>query len=123
MSSTPQFFSTDISKEYYSDEGCHILEILNDGSTPMLSLARARVEVGKRTRLHTLSKTIELYYLLQGQGKVLVGDQYRHVSVGDCVKIDPDVDQSIQNTGAEDLVFLCICHPRFEDRHYRDTEL
>jgi len=122
MNRTLQIFSTDESKEYYSEEGCHIIEILNDSSSPTISLARARVEVGQKTRLHALSDTTEIYYLLQGQGKAIIGGQSRDLRIGDCVRIEPDEDQSIQNMGDEDLIFLCICHPRYKEANYHDTE-
>ncbi len=122
MNQPLRVYPTSASQEYFSDEGCHILEILNDPSTPAISLARARVEVGGKTRLHALSDTIELYYILQGHGLVYIGGDSREISTGDCVKIEKGVDQRIDNIGDEDLVFLCICHPRFQESNYRDTE-
>ncbi len=118
----PEVFPTRESQEYYSEEGCHILEILNDDSSPHISLARARVEKGKQTRLHALTDTVEIYYVTRGQGRVTIGAQTADIGIGDCVKIERGVDQNIVNTGSEDLVFLCICHPRFQEENYRNTD-
>jgi hypothetical protein len=52
------------SREYYFDEGCHILEMSNSPDDPEVSIARARVEPGVTTRLHRLTKTTERYIFL-----------------------------------------------------------
>ena len=41
---------------------------------------------------------------------------------GDVVLIPAGKTQRIRNVGPDDLVFLCICTPRFEPRHYHDRE-
>jgi len=38
------------------------------------------------------------------------------------VVIPPGCRQRIRNTGSSELVFLAICSPRFEPRHYEDVE-
>ena len=38
------------------------------------------------------------------------------------VRIPAGVRQRIRNTGPTDLVFLCICTPRFEQSAYRELE-
>jgi mannose-6-phosphate isomerase-like protein (cupin superfamily) len=40
----------------------------------------------------------------------------------DVVHIPAGVPQQICNTGSEDLVFLCICTPRFRMENYRELE-
>jgi len=122
MKNVVKVFQTDLSKEFYTEEGCHIVEILNDPSSPHISLARARVEVGKKPRLHALTSTTEVYHIIQGQGRVYIDGQEREVMPGDTVVIQPDIDQSIINTGQDDLIFLCLCHPRFDSSNYTDTE-
>ena len=44
------------------------------------------------------------------------------VAVGDVVLIPPMCRQRIANTGAEDLIFLAICTPRFTMDAYEDIE-
>lgn len=115
-------YPTRESKEYWSDEGCHILEIINNDDLKLLSIARARVGPGMRTRLHALDGTTEVYYILSGQGEANIDGHRYLVRTGDCVYIQPSQDQCITNTGDEELIFLCVCHPRFEQRNYQDTE-
>jgi hypothetical protein len=52
-------------KEYFFEEGCFINEIFNDPEEVSLSIARARVKPGARTRLHRV-KVIEYYLILEG---------------------------------------------------------
>ncbi len=109
--------------EYFFEEGCFILELSNTAQDPQLSIARARVKAGMSTRLHRLSDLVERYVILSGQGSVEVADlPAQSVSVGNVVIIPPLCSQKITNTGAEDLVFLALCTPRFEKQYYEDIE-
>lgn len=113
----------DPAAEYFFDEGCFITELSNSTDDPAVSVARARLEPGKTTRWHYLRDTCERYVLLQGEGRVEVGQlPPQHVGVGDVVLIPPGERQRICNTGMEDLVFLAICSPRFAKEAYVDVE-
>jgi mannose-6-phosphate isomerase-like protein (cupin superfamily) len=105
----------DEDREYLTDERCYILELSNDPDDPAVSIARARVTPGQTTRWHRVIDTDERYVIVSGQGRVEVGDDNQaSVGAGDIVRIPAGVPQRIANTGDEDLVFLCICTPRFE---------
>jgi mannose-6-phosphate isomerase-like protein (cupin superfamily) len=115
--------SGDASDEYFFAEGCFITEWSNSSDDPHVSIARARLEPGKTTRWHLLHDTTERYVLLEGCGVVEVGDlPAEPVQVGDVVIIPAEARQRITNTGAEDLVFLAICSPRFTEAVYVDLE-
>ena len=110
-------------REFYIDERCYITELHNTDADEDSSIARARVEPGVTTRLHRLKGTIERYVILEGTAEVTVGDA-APVAVGtlDVVHIPADAKQSITNTGETDLVFLCICTPRFRQQNYVDLD-
>jgi mannose-6-phosphate isomerase-like protein (cupin superfamily)/2'-5' RNA ligase len=74
------------------------------------SLAHATVKPGDRTKPHRL-KTTEVYYLLQGQGRMHIGDEAREVTAQSAIYIPPHAVQWIENTGTADLIFLCIVDP------------
>lgn len=107
-------------EEYYFKEGCFIEEWSNDEQHPDCSIAQARVEAGVTTNLHKLKNTTERYIVLQGSGRVTVGEKQWHVTAKDVVVIPADTPQSIQNLEQNDLVFLAVCHPRFEPENYID---
>jgi len=43
-----------LAKEFWTEEGCYITELLNDAKSPNLSIALARVEVEVTKQLHSL---------------------------------------------------------------------
>ncbi|MEA3397711.1 MAG: cupin domain-containing protein [Chloroflexota bacterium] len=115
--------SADPQAEHFTEERCFILELASSPADEALSLARARVERGVTTALHRLNGVAERYVILEGQGCVEVGSlPPRDVSPGDVVLIPPGVSQRISNTGAGELVFLCICTPPFRPECYEDLE-
>ncbi len=104
----------DEAAEYMTEERCWILEVSNDLGDGDVSIARARVEPGVTTEWHSLRGTWERYLIAAGRGRVeLEGCEPEQVGPGDVVRIPPEVGQRITNTGDEDLVFYCICTPRF----------
>lgn len=109
--------------EFYTEERCFIRELLNSNADPGLSYALARVEPGITTVLHSLKSTSERYLVIAGTGTMEVGTlPPASVSKGDLVLIPPDTPQRITNDGSEDLIFCCICAPRFEFSVYVDLE-
>lgn len=120
---TPRIIRNDAAAEYYFVEGCFITEWWNSPHDDEVSVARARVEPGVRTRLHRLKGTTERYLILEGQGRVEVGGLAPDiVCAGDVVVIPPATPQRIANIGDTDLVFLAICTPRFTPEIYQDVE-
>jgi len=110
-------------KEYFMAEGCYILELNNHLSDPAVSIARARLEVGKTTHWHSLKDITERYVILQGQAKVFVGNEPpAMVKEQDVVYIPAGSAQRIRNTGQQDLIFLAICSPRFVESAYHDLQ-
>jgi mannose-6-phosphate isomerase-like protein (cupin superfamily) len=109
----------DPSKEFPTEEDCFILEVANDANDPDVSIARARVRPGVTTEWHQLEGIAERYIIVQGNGRVEVGDlPPTIVTEGDVVRIPADVAQRITNIGDEDLVFFCVCSPRFVQSAY-----
>ena len=113
----------DVGREFYTPEGCYILELSNTSEDEDASIARARVEPGVTTRWHRLTGTTERYIVLEGKGRVEVGDLTpQDVGEGDVVIIPPSCRQRISNVGVGDLIFLAICTPRFRQELYEDIE-
>jgi mannose-6-phosphate isomerase-like protein (cupin superfamily) len=104
-------------------EGCCITEGWNSTADPELSVARARVEPGVTTRWHRLRGATERYVILEGRGRVEVGDwPPEAIGPGAVVLVPPGVRQRITNIGDADLVFLAVCTPRFTRTVYQDLE-
>jgi mannose-6-phosphate isomerase-like protein (cupin superfamily) len=112
----PKIVKADCLNEQLTPEHCYITE--NYSSTEV-SIARATVKPGVTTLPHHLIGVQEIYLITNGQGKVIVGCmEPTNVGIGDVVIIPPEVSQKIVNTGKSDLIFYCICTPRFTDACY-----
>ena len=78
---------------------------------------------GITTRWHRVRDTAERYVILEGKGRVEVGELApQDVAPGDVVLIPPSCRQRITNLGSGDLVFLAVCTPRFTQEAYEDIE-
>ncbi|WP_020158908.1 cupin domain-containing protein [Methylobacter marinus] len=109
--------------EFYTDEKCFIVEMLNTPDDEACSIARARVEPGITTCLHAVLGTVERYVILEGEGEVEIdGAPCVPVGPADVVSIPAGRSQRIKNTGTTSLVFLAICTPRFRPESYVDLE-
>ena len=112
-----------LATEFLTPERCHILETYNSFAEASLSIARARVEPGVTTAWHAVQGTTERYVIAEGYGRVEVGDlPAANVNPGDIVVIPPATRQRITNTGTTDLIFYCVCTPRFDVANYQSME-
>jgi mannose-6-phosphate isomerase-like protein (cupin superfamily) len=119
----PAILSPDPADAFDIPEGCRVLECSNSDNDPDCSIAKAMVPPGVTTRWHRLAGTAERYVILEGRGRVEVGELApREVGPGDVVLIPPESRQRIANLGPGELVFLAICTPRFRMENYRDAE-
>ncbi len=74
------------------------------------SLAHATVKPDETTKPHTL-KTSEVYYILEGEGKMHIDNESERVKAGQAIYIPPNSKQLIKNIGKSDLRLLCIVDP------------
>jgi mannose-6-phosphate isomerase-like protein (cupin superfamily) len=110
-------------KEFFTPEQCYIIEVSNGADDEAASIARARVAPGVTTHWHRVKDTAERYVILEGRGRVEVGElPPQDVKPGDVVLIPPSVRQRITNTGEKDLIFLAVCTPRFRNEAYEDLQ-
>jgi mannose-6-phosphate isomerase-like protein (cupin superfamily) len=116
----PKIVKAQTIKEYLTPEHCYIFE---NWSSPKVSIARARIEPGVTTVPHHLISVDEYYLIAQGEGLVKIGNlPSQTVRVGDVVAVPAGTSQSVTNTGKQDLIFHCICTPKFTEQCYVDEE-
>ena len=112
-----------LNEEFYTPEGCYIIELSNTPGDEAASIARAKVAPGVTTRWHRLRGTTERYCILRGRARVEIGNlPPQELDPGDVVLIPPMCRQRITNIGGEELIFLAICTPRFSNDAYEDIE-
>lgn len=97
-------------------DGSTIRELLahRNSAIRQQSLAEARLAPGKATTPHHHKVTEEIYYILSGSARMTLAGESRAVGPGDAIAIPPGLVHTIENTGPEELVFLCTCAPGYE---------
>jgi mannose-6-phosphate isomerase-like protein (cupin superfamily) len=107
---------------FITKDSSKIREILAPANSGLRnqSLAEARLEPGRSTDEHFHPQTEEIYYILEGQGRIRVEDEEREVGPGDGIAILPGHRHKMWNTGELPLVFLCCCSPAYS---HEDTVL
>jgi mannose-6-phosphate isomerase-like protein (cupin superfamily) len=110
------------SEPFTTKDGSEIRELLawRNSCIRNQTIAEARVPVGKATAPHCHVKTEEIYYILEGEGVMRIGDDSRAVGPGDAIAIPPGAIHAIRNRGQVVLKFLCCCAPGYE---HEDTIL
>lgn len=107
---------------YVTRDGSEIRELMHPAvhGNARQSLAEARVLPGQSTLRHRHRESEELYYVVQGRGRMFLGDEDFSIEPGDTVLIPPGTPHSVAAIGDGPLSLLCCCSPAY--RH-EDTEL
>ena len=110
---------------YITKDGSQIRELMHPavhGNTRQ-SLAEATVQPGRNTQLHRHRLSEELYFVTQGAGLMVLGEETFRIEVGDTVLIAPGTPHCVEATGNEALHVLCCCSPAYshEDTLLIDT--
>lgn len=77
------------------------------------SLAHAIIKPGNTSSPHRL-KTSEVYFILEGEEIMHIGQESETVHANQTIYIPPLATQYIKNTGKSDLKFLCIVDPAWK---------
>ena len=101
---------------FTTKDGSEIRELLahRNSCIKNQSLAEARLPPGGTTTPHHHKLTEEIYYILEGHGRMQINTELRDVKPGDAIAIAPGAMHTITNTGRETLKFLCCCAPGYE---------
>jgi mannose-6-phosphate isomerase-like protein (cupin superfamily) len=83
------------------------------------SLAEEVLPMGASVGRHHHVETEEIYYILEGTGRIMVGDEMREVVAGDAVFIPRGHVHTLENTGQTPMTILLVCGPAYsyEDHH------
>ena len=110
-------------KEILAGDNTLLRELLHpvrNGAAIRYSLAHAKLARGTASLPHRL-KTSEVYYFISGQGRMYVDGEATPVGPEQVLYVPPGAVQHVENTGTDELVFLCIVDPawRAEDEEVR----
>jgi len=84
------------------------------------SIALATVRPGKRTIKHIHETSAEFYYITKGVGNIQLDSKMESLEENTIVYIPAETKHTVTNTGKEDLLILCICHPPYS---HEDTKI
>ncbi len=104
-------------KQFIANDETRLREILhptNDNLSVGYSVAHAVVAAGKASLPHTL-KSSETYYILEGKGRMHINGEIKDVARDDIFLVPPLAEQYIENISSEDLIFLCIVEPFWQE--------
>jgi mannose-6-phosphate isomerase-like protein (cupin superfamily) len=101
-------------------DGTDICELLHPGREEGdlfmgYSLAHARLGPGEASKPHRLRTSSEVYFILEGRGRMNVDGESCEVVPGTVIYIPPGSSQNIENMGDGTLVFLCIVRPPWRE--------
>ena len=113
-------FISDLSTctEFIAGDNTILRELFHPDKAPLelrYSLAHAVVKSGNTSYEHYLT-TSEVYYILEGNGIMHIGDDSREVHPGQAIYIPPMAWQCIHNPGPGDLKFICIVDPAWQKK-------
>ncbi len=100
-------------EEFIAGDSTILREILHPDKAELslrYSLAHAVLKRGATSQAHSLT-TSEVYYILEGKGRMHINDETALVTPGQTIYIPPRAKQFIENVGETDLKFLCIVDP------------
>ncbi len=100
-------------KPLVSEHGEIVYELLGStaGGATQHSVAHIELPPGKASRKHYHPKAEESYYILSGQGRLVIDGETHTLGSGYLVAIAPGTIHRIFNDGPEPLHFLAICIP------------
>lgn len=109
---------------FTTKDGSQIRELLayRNAAIRNQSLAEATVPVGGSTDEHFHAETEEIYFILEGEGRMRIEGESNDVRVGDAIAILPGQKHKLWNTGSIPLRLLCCCAPCYEHHDTIITE-
>lgn len=93
---------------------CELLHPKNENIEMGCSIAHAIIDSGKASLPHKLKKSVEIYFIIEGSGKMHIDNKSEEVNPGEAIYIPPDSVQWIENIGDSQLKFLCVVTPPWQ---------
>ncbi|HEX6531847.1 MAG TPA: cupin domain-containing protein [Nitrospira sp.] len=110
--------------EFLAGDHTRLREVLHPAKHSLklgYSLAHGILGPGQSSKRHVLDSS-EVYYFLAGQGRFTIDDEVMSVEPGTTLYVPPGGTQSLENTGAGDIEFLCLVEPAWKAEDERILE-
>ena len=63
-------------------------------------------------------KQEEVYFIVSGEGSIVVDEEIRNVRTGDCVYLSPNSSHLLKNTSKDDMVMMFCYAPKTVAEHW-----
>lgn len=104
-----------IEKPFENTSGERVYEMLGApdsiGGAKYHSFSHVVIPAGCHSRPHYHPVAEETYYILSGEGRMVVDDKELILVPGDALLIQPPEKHQIFNDGKSDLEFIAVCAP------------
>jgi mannose-6-phosphate isomerase-like protein (cupin superfamily) len=112
---------------FVTADGSEIRELLGPATVPARnqSLAEATLQAGQATERHYHRLAEEIYFILEGTGRMEIDGQEAVVGPGDAILIPPGAWHQLTETGGGRLRLLCACAPAYahDDTYFTSDTL
>jgi len=115
----------DAAESFTTADGSAIRELLGPATVPARnqSLAEATIEAGGSTKRHQHRIAEEIYFIVEGEGRMEIDADVATVGVGDAILIPPGSWHQITASDTGRLRLLCACAPPYShDDTYFEPE-
>lgn len=87
--------------------------------TKNIALGLSKIKVGSKTNAHSHDVEEEVFYIISGRGKIIVGGEESDVEPGSCIYIPRNTVHQVVNTHDETLNLLWSMSPPLEVGKFR----
>ena len=60
----------------------------------------------------------EVYFIVEGEGSITVGEETRDVKAGDCIYLHPPLEHKLENTSKNNMVMMFCYAPKIVAEHW-----
>ncbi len=102
-------------KVVHTPHGSEIRALVDRTTSPInqCSLAEETLPPGASVTPHHHEVMEEIYYIIEGEGVMKIGDEEREVGAGDAIYIPRFALHTLTNTGERPMRLLLVCGPAF----------
>ena len=117
-----QILKNETAPRYMRSEGItsYLLASPRTSSAEHLTTTVAVIQLGGEQRIHR-HRPEQVYFILEGRGRMTVGDETKRVGPGDCVFIPSEQAHGLRNDGDVTLRYFSAAAPAYETGHLEKT--
>jgi mannose-6-phosphate isomerase-like protein (cupin superfamily) len=76
--------------------------------SPLMFLNEVYVAPGERVERHQHEDMEEIFYFLEGEGTMQMGEEIQSIKSGDCVVVPMRTPHVVENNGTQKMRFVCF---------------